>query len=351
MTPIFSYFNYRTRLDSRHADISDPLIRFQLENSDQEAGRFWFGLLHAFRASFPDIGNQVLDGLVDFHHLPIAKTLVQLTGDLEQKKWKLILENSQIVSSTNWWADFLAWIQPFKKSHMIELRADVEGKTRFEAIEMIRTIPATQRIMLASSNVWWIAWFNEKFPSENWVETWEKLRVANYLSVISQDVILPKEYFLDLLRGQINEDAFSQIQSQQSQLADWLQDHGEWLESVRIRISTKDFEEAGNLLEKYAQIWLTNATDPLEILFWLKEIPGVLMNYRPVLCLLAAQAAQQIRLNLQTSYYLNALENNLFSLRRLCKSDEEWHKMKLNDQGMTTQSMLEKIQLLRMGEQ
>ena len=140
------------------------------------------------------------------------------------------------------------------------------------------------------------------------------------------------------------------LQHQQSRLTDWLQDQGEWLDAIRIRLSFKDFENAGDLLEKHGQNWLDTGADPLEVLFWLKEIPGVLMTSRPGLCLLAAQAAQKIQLNLHTSYYLNALENHLFSLRRYSKSEAQWHTMELDEKGTTIQSMLEKIQQMRSGE-
>jgi hypothetical protein len=101
MSAIFSYFDYRTQQYPPTSETAIPVIRFQLEKSDQEPGRFWIGLLHAFRAIFPGIGQRVLDNVVDHHHQPIPKSIEQLATELLQKEWGLILENSQHVSSTN----------------------------------------------------------------------------------------------------------------------------------------------------------------------------------------------------------------------------------------------------------
>ena len=307
-------------------------------------------MLYAFRAFFPGIGHRVLDYVVDYHHQPIPKTIAQLVNELQQKEWGLILENSQFVSSTNWWPGFKEWLLTFQENHSIELQEDSTDLNGMEAVEWIQNISPKLRIAMSVSEVWWKGWFLKEIPGENWSEKWSKLRVANNIIDLSPEIILPKERIFSSLLNQLKEGNIPLLQQQQSRLADWLQDQGEWLEAIRMRLCIKDFENAGDLFEKHGQNWLDNGADPLEVLFWLKEIPGVLMTSRPGLCLLAAQAAQRINLNLQTSYYLNALENHLFSLRRFSKSEAQWHTMELDENGTTVQSMLEKIRQIRLGE-
>ena len=350
MSPIFSYFDYRTRSHPPDVDSTIPVIRFQLEKPDQEAGRFWIGLLHAFRAFFPGIGHRVLDSIVDHHHQPLPQSIEQLANELQLKEWGLILENTQHASSTNWWPGFMEWLLPFKENHSIEIQKDSTDLNEMEAGEWIPNVSPELRIALTVSDVWWKGWILKEFPGENWSETWSKLRVANKLIDFSPEIILPKERIFSSLRKQLKEEEIPVLQLQQSRLADWLQDKEEWLEAIRMRLSFKDFENAGDLLEKHGQTWLGDGADPLEVLFWLKEFPGVLMISRPLLCLLAAQAAHKIKLDLQTSYYLNALENHLFSLRRFSNSEIQWHTLELDDKCTTIQSMLQNIQQMRSGE-
>jgi hypothetical protein len=350
MSPIFSYFDYRTRPQTADSDSVIPLIRFQLEEYDQESGRFWIGLLHAFRAIFPGIGQHVLESIIDHHHQPLPKSISQFANELQQKEWGLILENTHHIGSTNWWPGFKEWLLRLEENHSIELQEDPTDPGEKETEELLQNLSPELRIALAVSEVWWKGWFLKEFPGENWSEIWVKLRVANYIHDFSPEIILPKESIFHNLRYQLKEEDVPLLNQQQSRLADWLEGCGEWLEAVRIRLINKDFENAGDLLEKHGQNWLDEGANPLEVLFWLKEIPGVLMTSRPGLCLLTAQAAYKLQLSMQTSYYLNALENHLLSLRRFSKSEAQWHTMELDEKSTTIQSMLEKIQQMRSGE-
>ena len=350
MAPVFSYFDYRTRSHLPGVDSIIPVIRFQLEKSDQDAGRFWIGLIHAFRAIFPGIGLSLLDSVIDHHHQPVPKTIGQLADELQQQEWGLILENSYHVIATTWWTGFLEWLLLFKENHTIEIQDSSTDMQDVEAVELIQNLSPDLQIALTVNEVWWKDWFLKEFPQENWLETWAKLRVATNAINFSPKITLPNDGIFNNLRNQLSEEDIPLLKRQQSQLAVWLQDQREWLEAIRMRLSFKDFENAGDLLEKHGQNWLDEGADPLEVLFWLKEIPGVLMTSRPGLCLLAAQAALRINLNLHTSYYLNALENDLLSLRRFSKNEALWHTMELDENGTTIHDMLDKIRLLRSGE-
>ncbi len=140
MSPVFSYFDYRTRPHAAGCDSAIPLIRFQLEQSDQDPGRFWIGLLHAFRAIFPGIGLSLLDSVIDHHHQPVPKTIGQLSDELQQQEWGLILENSYHVSATTWWPGFLEWLLLFKENHTIEIQDGSTDMHEMEAVELIQNL-------------------------------------------------------------------------------------------------------------------------------------------------------------------------------------------------------------------
>jgi hypothetical protein len=149
------------------------------------------------------------------------------------------------------------------------------------------------------------------------------------------------------LRGRLEDDAFPQIAQQIRRLSAWLLGQGQWLESFRCLLFVKDFEQAGELFSEYAPGWLVCEANALEVLFWLKEMPGVLLTSHTGLCLLAAQAASQLGWNLQTSYYLNAAENELFALQRLSRNEKLWRAMALDENGSTVQHRLDQIQSIR----
>ena len=271
MSPVFSYFDYLTRPHVAGSDSVFPVIRFQLEKSDQDPGRFWIGLIHAFRAIFPGIGQSLLDSVIDHHHQPIPKTIAQLVNELQQKEWGLILENSYHVSATTWWPGFLEWLLLFKENHTIEIQDGSTDMHEMEAMELIQNLSPDLRIALALSEVWWKDWFLKEFPRENWSEIWVKLRVATNVINFSPKITLPNDRIFNNLRNQLNEKDIPQLKQQQSQLADWFKTIGEWLEAIRMRLSFKDFENAGDLLEKHGQTWLDDGADPLEVLFWLER--------------------------------------------------------------------------------
>ncbi len=85
-------------------------------------------------------------------------------------------------------------------------------------------------------------------------------------------------------------------------LADWLIKQGEWMEAYRWLLFIKDFEAAGELLESRGLQWLTNGGDALTLLFWLRELPSVLLNARPIPAYLAAKAAFQLGLKLRHNF-------------------------------------------------
>ena len=127
----------------------------------------------------------------------------------------------------------------------------------------------------------------------------------------------------------------------------WLNTTGEWLEGLRWYLEQKEFEEAEDILEEYAEEWLNEGFDPLELLFWLREIPSVLLTARPVLCWLAAKSCHMLGLKFLVGYYCNAAENSLASFSRLTRDEEQWKGIEINDHGLTVGELLIKINQLK----
>jgi hypothetical protein len=127
----------------------------------------------------------------------------------------------------------------------------------------------------------------------------------------------------------------------------WLNSTGEWLEGLRWYLEQKEFEEAGNILEQYAEEWLNGGFDPLELLFWLREIPSVLLTARPVLCGLAAKSCHKLGLKFLVGYYCNTAENSLASFSRFTRDEEQWKGIEINDHGLTVGELLKKINQLK----
>lgn len=150
--------------------------------------------------------------------------------------------------------------------------------------------------------------------------------------------------------GLMQED-FSQQETKESKQSlsyGQLSDKNEWLEVLRILLSQKEFEQAGEVLEERGETWLENGFDPLEFLFWLREIPSVLLNARPVLCWLGAKACHSLELPFLVNYYSNAVEHSLSSLTRFSRNPDEWLKIEINERGVTVGKLLDKINLLKL---
>jgi ATP/maltotriose-dependent transcriptional regulator MalT len=109
----------------------------------------------------------------------------------------------------------------------------------------------------------------------------------------------------------------------------------------------KDFELAANLFERKAETWLKQGEDALTILFWLKEIPSVLLISRPFLCWLVALCAGKLGLPLQVKTFLDLAEQNLMALTRFSRSQELWRTIAITEEGVTVGELLQRIENLR----
>jgi len=121
----------------------------------------------------------------------------------------------------------------------------------------------------------------------------------------------------------------------------------EWLEYIHLLLLEKEFETAGEILEEQGESWLEDGFDPLEMLFWLREIPSVLLNARPILCWLAANACKRLDLAFLMNYYKNAAENSLVSLSRFSRDPQKWQSIELNETGLTIGELMNKLNQIK----
>lgn len=121
----------------------------------------------------------------------------------------------------------------------------------------------------------------------------------------------------------------------------------EWLEYIHLLLLDKEFETAGEILEEQGESWLEDGFDPLEMLFWLREIPSVLLNARPILCWLAANACKRLDLAFLMNYYKNAAENSLVSLSRFSRDPQKWQSIELNETGLTIGELMNKLNQIK----
>jgi hypothetical protein len=109
----------------------------------------------------------------------------------------------------------------------------------------------------------------------------------------------------------------------------------------------RDFETACELLESQALPWLNNNGDALTLLFWLRELPSVLLSSRPLPAYLAAESAFRLGLKTQSRFYLTNVENNLEAMTRFSRSNPQQTDFQVTDGGLTFQKMVRMVQVMK----
>ena len=175
----------------------------------------------------------------------------------------------------------------------------------------------------------------------------KNLEQLGVLSFKTEDFSIPIHGWSELIGSKNISVELEEQATLQSELVSWLFSNNEWLEGIRILIQSKEFENAGDILEKYGEGWLEQGFEPLEMLFWLRELPSVLLESRPVLCWLAAKACKEMNLKFLMSYYINHAENSLTSLARFSRNQDEWLQIEINEDGLKIGSVMEKLNLLK----
>ena len=271
--------NQMNALQRELISIETPIVWLVLDIGDHDSGRFWLKFVAGLRKIKPEIGKDILSGLIDHHSHPLPTTLDKLTQELSDLRIQLVFENIQFLSALPWWDAVENWLKN------------------------------------ASNSIHWIGIQTSSAAGESALES----------------LNLPEGTLAALPTGDVAR----------------LIENDEWLEVLRIYIFQKEFEEAGDILEQKAENWLQQGFDPLELLFWLREIPSVLLNARPILCWLAAKACKQLGLPFLVNYYINVAENSLASFSRFSRDPEQWSMIELNESGVTIGDLNNKLGQLK----
>jgi hypothetical protein len=320
---------------------NEPVVWVCLEEEDHDPGRFWLKLVSSVRKIVPNSGEALLDGLVDHHTQPLFSSLKKIIDVVQQNDILLVLENFNYIQATSWWQSTLESITnqnlPFQwigfDYHLLEI--DLEQNLDSEALSP-----------LLIWDVFWFDWLKSKkaFATKEFINKFEQLGL---LSFTTEDYSIPIHVWSQLIDRKKITNELKEQTTLQSELLSWLFSNDEWLEGIRILIQSKEFEKAGDILEKNGAGWLEQGFEPLEMLFWLRELPSVLLESRPVLCWLAAQACKEMNLKFLMSFYINHAENSLTSLTRFSRNQDQWLQIEINEDGLKIGAILEKLNLLK----
>lgn len=354
---VFSHFQFRTGM---HVDGSTFANHFRLQLADADSGRFWLGFMCALRKLVPGVGQAVLAGLVDHHRMVNASALNSLAAELADWDGTLIIENGRFVASAPWWPQFEHWQNSLTQPVQIviwpyeENLSDGNPAPSIPAIiaERLSQLPLSVRGLLAGSEVWWLDWLLEDKGLQGFAGIIDLLKENGMIEIVDRwHLAIPSWNIQQALIYSLKTIDFEQASSKIREMQVWLEQRGQWLECVRCDLLLRDYEQAGWRFENYSDYWLsgTSHASAIEQLFWLRELPSVLLPTKPLLCLQAASAAQQLGLVLPVSYYCNLASQQLYSLRRLARNETEWLSMHVNEAGHTIASLIEKIEILTGG--
>jgi len=241
-------------------------------------------------------------------------------------------------ASGRFWLKFVAALRKFQPDigkQLLGSLLDHHSQPFNPALASLSLELDQQEILIVIENTqflnrqtWWK--FAQEWLNQNFEMKW--------MGIQTNDQV-PSNSEKDML-ADVNSDQFENMSTR-------LMEEQEWLEYLRLLLSKKEFELAGELLEERGETWLKNGFDPMEFLFWLREIPSVLLNARPVLCWLGAKACHALELPFLVNYYSNAAEHSLSSLTRFSRNPDEWLKIEINESGVTVGDLFEKIKQLK----
>lgn len=330
-------------LVSSVSSTSKKVVWIQLEADDHDPGRFWMKMIAGLRRIFPNIGKEILASLIDHHSQPSPAGLQALESEIGEEVI-LILDEIQWITKQSWWKVTKIWLeQNYEKIKWMGLQCSKPKNPSF----LNPTAHSDEVLnLLGFWDVYWIEWLQLTQPQIDWQI--EIQRLGPIITGIDADKIffIPPRYFSRINLHDNKKWRFLSLQH----LSDWLITRDEWLESLRINLAIKEFETAGELLEKNAETWMDQKHDSLELLFWFREIPGVLLTSQPVLCMVAATACKKLALTFLVNYYCNAAEHSLASLSRFSRDEAHWKLIEINEQGLTVGQLLEKIENLKTNE-
>ena len=200
--------------------------------------------------------------------------------------------------------------------------------------------------LLSIMDAWWVDWMKTEGIFQD-LDLIDWAVEAGEIQFQSDNLVMPSERLRYFLRDQAKLIDYDLMSEQIEKLAEGLLRKGEWLESFRWYLFIKNFETAGEILEEHGLKWLEKDDDPLTLLFWLRELPSVYLDTRPLPSFLAAKAAYKLGLYNHARQYLANVENNLAAMGRFSRNPAHFSSIPITDSGLDAGQLMIMVKQLK----
>jgi hypothetical protein len=340
--------------------ISVPLVWFQLDALDVDPGRFWTVLVYGLRRHYPTLGQNLLAGIMDHHASPNPQVFHQFKKELVGKPFVLVINDSYLIQNSPVWKQILSLFDAFRTESMLIFLDDKNMNLLADDIKYLSSLTVktdkklsfdefklpVYRNLLSIFDIWWLSWLKQAEILEEFALV-DRLISVGQIDFLSDLAIKPTLAVRTWLRETSTSIDYEAMVNKIRDMASWLINQGEWLDAYRWLLFIRDFETACELLESQALPWLNNNGDALTLLFWLRELPSVLLSSRPLPAYLAAESAFRLGLKTQSRFYLTNVENNLEAMTRFSRSNPQQTDFQVTDGGLTFQKMVRMVQVMK----
>ncbi len=337
-----------------------PLVWLRLDALDVDPGRFWTVLVYGIRKHYPCWGHALLSGIIDHHAAPNPQVFAQFKKELAGKPFLLVVSDCHLIRQGSLSKQLFGLLDAFRADSMLVFLNNQGGSlfaeespwlSRFAVATPPSVLPTEEQRplhnnLLAILDTWWLPWLRQAAVFNDaaliaWLES------NGAIDFLTDEMLMPSGAMRSWLRDPAQAIDYQWMSDTIRTMSAWLVARGEWLEAFRWLLFIKDFEAAGELLETDGVAWLNTGGDALTLLFWLRELPSVLLSARPVPAYLAAKAALQLGLKTQARFYLTYVENNLEAIARFNRGGQPLSDVPITEAGLTVQHMLDLVQSLK----
>ncbi|MAT44392.1 MAG: hypothetical protein CL609_18825 [Anaerolineaceae bacterium] len=340
--------------------ISVPLVWLQLDSLDVDPGRFWTVLVYGLRRHYPTLGQSLLAGIMDHHASPNPQVFHQFRKELVGKPFVLVINDSYLIQKSSVWKQILSLLDAFREESMLIFLDDKNKSLLEDDIKNLSSLTVktdkklsfenfklpSYRNLLSIFDIWWLSWLKRTDILQD-MNLVDALIAVGQIDFLSDSAIKPTLAARTWLREPSITIDYEAMVKNIRDMASWLVSQGEWLDAYRWFLFIRDFETACELLESQALPWLNNNGDALTLLFWLRELPSVLLSSRPLPAYLAAESTFRLGLNTQSRFYLTNVENNLEAMTRFSRSNPQQTDFQVTDGGLTFQQMVRMVHVMK----